>query len=84
MCMNCGCGEIDERHGNRDNLIADDMRRAAAASGLDMSATVHNMEDALRKVGGGVGPSTAVGSSSPDPEGFASSDQAADKAASRR
>jgi len=68
MCMNCGCGELDDRHGNDANLITDDIRKAATASGLDMSKTIGNLEDSLRRVGGGmatpaVGGQTGMGSS---------------------
>ncbi len=51
MCMNCGCGEISERHGNQDNIVLDDVRRAATASGLDMTRTIENLQASLRKAG---------------------------------
>jgi hypothetical protein len=51
MCMNCGCGEINERHGNQGNIVLEDVRRAANASGLDMNATVKNLQQSLGRVG---------------------------------
>jgi hypothetical protein len=51
MCLNCGCGLIDERHGNDANIVADDVRRAAATNRQNVGQTVRNIEDALRRVG---------------------------------
>lgn len=53
MCMNCGCGMIDERHGNEANLVADDIRRAARTNQQELDQTVRNIEASLRRVGGG-------------------------------
>ena len=50
MCMNCGCGEIDERHGDDANIIADDVRRGAAANGQDLPTTTRNLETSLRQM----------------------------------
>jgi hypothetical protein len=50
MCMNCGCGEIDERHGDNANIVADDVRRAAAAAGQDLATTARNLETSLRQL----------------------------------
>lgn len=50
MCMNCGCGEIDERHGKEANIVADDVRRAAEATGLDLRTTTRNLETSLRQM----------------------------------
>lgn len=46
MCMNCGCGEPNERHGNDANLTMDDLRRAGEANGQDVDETVGNIEKA--------------------------------------
>jgi hypothetical protein len=53
MCMNCGCGEIHERHGKDANIIAEDVTRAATASGLDLNTTIRNLQDSLRGMAGG-------------------------------
>lgn len=47
MCLNCGCGMPDERHGNDANLVTDDLRIAAQANGQDLATTVHNLRRAL-------------------------------------
>ena len=51
MCMSCGCGEINERHGNQENIVLEDVRRAAAASGLDLNATVRHLQASLSQLG---------------------------------
>jgi hypothetical protein len=48
MCMNCGCGQVDDRHGNQANIVADDIRRAATANQQDVSQTIRNLEASLR------------------------------------
>lgn len=47
MCMNCGCGQVDKRHGNEANIVAEDIRRASDAAGLDMATTVGNLRTSL-------------------------------------
>jgi hypothetical protein len=32
MCMNCGCGQPNEDHGNPANITAEDLQRAGAAN----------------------------------------------------
>ncbi len=43
MCLNCGCGELDERHGNSANLIRADLQRAADANGQTLEETAGNV-----------------------------------------
>lgn len=47
MCMNCGCGQPNERHGNQANIVADDLRRAGEANGQDLATTVRNVRAAM-------------------------------------
>jgi hypothetical protein len=71
MCMNCGCGQVDDRHGNDANIVAEDIRRAASANKQDVSETVRNLETSLRGelatsgAGGWIAGSTQAGSSKP-------------------
>jgi hypothetical protein len=32
MCMSCGCGQVNEDHGNEDNITRADLERAAVAA----------------------------------------------------
>ena len=50
MCMNCGCGEPDERHQPTD-ITRDDFQRAADGSGLSIEQATKNMTDSLSKIG---------------------------------
>jgi hypothetical protein len=46
MCMNCGCGEPNDRHGNDANITMDDLRRAGEANNQDVDQVMGNMEQA--------------------------------------
>jgi hypothetical protein len=50
MCMNCGCGEPDERHKPTD-ITRDDVQRAADGSGLSLEEATKNMTESMAKIG---------------------------------
>lgn len=50
MCMNCGCGEPDERHQPTD-ITREDFQRAAEGSGVSLSQATENMTASLEKIG---------------------------------
>jgi len=50
MCMNCGCGEPDERHQPTD-ITRDDFKRAAEGSGLSLDQATKNMTESMAKIG---------------------------------
>ena len=52
MCLNCGCNQPNERHGNDANITADDVRRAGEANGQDLATSVANMRSALGALAG--------------------------------
>ena len=49
MCLDCGCGEPNERHGD-DRHIMDDIQAAAAASEIPMAETTRNIVEALSQI----------------------------------
>lgn len=49
MCMNCGCGEPNERHGDDANITMEDLRKAGEANGLDVDTVMSNMEQAYHQ-----------------------------------
>jgi hypothetical protein len=49
MCMNCGCGEVDERHQPTD-ITREDFQRAADGSGKSMEETARNMTESMAKI----------------------------------
>lgn len=51
MCMNCGCMEPNDRHGNQSNITLDDLRQAGEANGQDLSETVQHIEQTLQSSG---------------------------------
>lgn len=50
MCLNCGCGELNEKHGNEANITLDDVRRAGEANGQSVEESLRNMGSAARQV----------------------------------
>ncbi|MFN8622303.1 MAG: hypothetical protein U0869_16345 [Chloroflexota bacterium] len=66
MCMNCGCGAPEDRHGDPANITATDLRRAGEANGQTLAETMRNLNDAYGQVQGqeqGQGASGAGGGS---------------------
>jgi hypothetical protein len=47
MCLNCGCGEYDERHKPSD-ITMEDIAKAAEGQGMDMKETLSNMQESLQ------------------------------------
>lgn len=67
MCLNCGCGEPNDDHGNADNITFDDLQRASQATGQSLHDTIDNMERGLDQVESqqfGTGGTMSSGSSS--------------------
>lgn len=50
MCMNCGCGMPDEKHGDPANLTADDIRRAGEANDQSLVTTARHILDASERL----------------------------------
>jgi hypothetical protein len=49
MCMNCGCGEPNERHKPGD-IALQDLQKAAQNHGLEVEQAADNIHDAARKM----------------------------------
>ena len=47
MCLDCGCGEPNERHGDDRHIIMDDIRAAATASEIPVEEAKRNIVEAL-------------------------------------
>jgi hypothetical protein len=43
MCLNCGCGEPNEDHGNQANITAQDLQRAADANGQSLRESAQHI-----------------------------------------
>ncbi len=44
MCLNCGCMEPNDRHGDSANITLDDVQHAAEANGQSLQETWQNMD----------------------------------------
>lgn len=49
MCMNCGCGEPNERHQPSD-ITREDFQRAADGSGVSLEQATKNMTASLETI----------------------------------
>ena len=48
MCMNCGCGEVNERHKPTDITI-DDLKAAAKGHEMEVEEAADNIHSAARQ-----------------------------------
>ena len=48
MCLDCGCGEPNERHGDDRHITMDDVTAAAAASEISVDEAARNITEGLR------------------------------------
>jgi predicted nucleic acid-binding Zn-ribbon protein len=49
MCLDCGCGEPNERHGDDRHLTMDDIRAAAEASEISVDEAARNINEGIRQ-----------------------------------
>ena len=47
MCLDCGCGEPNERHGDDRHIVMDDIHAAATASEISVEEAKRNIIEAL-------------------------------------
>jgi hypothetical protein len=49
MCLDCGCGEPNERHGDDRHITMDDVKGAAEASEISVDEAARNIADGVRQ-----------------------------------
>jgi hypothetical protein len=49
MCLDCGCGELNESHGDSRHITMDSIRSAAQASEISVDEAMRNISDGLRQ-----------------------------------
>jgi hypothetical protein len=49
MCLDCGCGELNESHGDSRHITMDSIRSAAQASEISVDEAMKNISDCLRQ-----------------------------------
>ena len=47
MCLNCGCGQPNEDHGNSANITADDLKAAGEANGQSLRESAQHVIESL-------------------------------------
>ncbi len=47
MCASCGCGLVNEDHGDDRHLTLRDLEAAAEAAGIDVGQMVNNLQEAV-------------------------------------
>jgi hypothetical protein len=47
MCLSCGCGEPNEKHGDDRNITMDDMQQAAQASNITPMQAAQNIMNGM-------------------------------------
>jgi hypothetical protein len=49
MCLDCGCGEPNENHGDSRHITMDSIRSAAQASEISVDEVAKNISDGVRQ-----------------------------------
>ncbi len=50
MCLDCGCNQPDEDHGNPDHITYADLVRASNASGISVRKAARNIRATLKSM----------------------------------
>jgi hypothetical protein len=67
MCMNCGCGQPEDRHGRPANITASDLRAAAEANGQSLRESARHIAETVDLVEGTRGAAPAPDDSAAHP-----------------
>jgi hypothetical protein len=59
MCLDCGCGELNESHGDSRHITMDSIRSAAQASEISVDEAIRNVSDGLRQAQESTGQSSS-------------------------
>ena len=49
MCLDCGCGELNESHGDSRHITMDSIQSAAQASEISVDEAVKNISAGLKQ-----------------------------------
>jgi hypothetical protein len=53
MCVSCGCGEPNERHGDDRHITQADLQEAAAAADISLGDVIKNIAESGQQTGSG-------------------------------
>ncbi|HLV98482.1 MAG TPA: hypothetical protein VKT82_07360 [Ktedonobacterales bacterium] len=51
MCVSCGCGQVNDDHGDDRNITMKDMRSAAQAANIDVQTAARNIQQSMSQPG---------------------------------
>lgn len=60
MCVSCGCGQVNDDHGDDRNITMKDMRSAAQAANIDVQTAARNIQQSMSQ-GGAMGQQPQMG-----------------------
>jgi len=49
MCVSCGCGKLNDNHGDRRHLTMDQIQEAASAAGSSVKDVAKNIQRAVEQ-----------------------------------
>lgn len=49
MCLTCGCGELNDNHGDPAHITYDDLKKAADAAQITVDEAAKNLQETLAK-----------------------------------
>jgi hypothetical protein len=49
--MTCGCGKLDDNHGDQRNITLADVDQSAEAAGITREQAVHNLQESCDEIG---------------------------------
>jgi len=47
MCVSCGCGKPNDKHGNESNITMDELKNAAKAANEDVADVAKNIAESV-------------------------------------
>ncbi len=47
MCVSCGCGQVNDNHGDKRNITMDQVRAAAQAANTDEQTVARNIQQGV-------------------------------------
>ena len=53
MCLDCGCGKPNDKHGDDRHITMDDLRAAAQASEISVDEAARNIADGVKQARSG-------------------------------
>lgn len=49
MCVSCGCGVLDDKHGDERNITYSELKAAAEAANIDLGTLSNRIQEGLKR-----------------------------------